>query len=46
VHAAWQKGELGRTRSWIEKMKVRLVAGAVLVVLAGVVIWRRRRAKR
>ena len=26
VHAAWQDGALGRTRSWIEKMKLRLVA--------------------
>jgi hypothetical protein len=46
VHAAWQDGSLGRTRSWIEKMKVRLVAGGMLVVLLGVVVWRRRRVKK
>ena len=46
VHAAWQDGELGRTRSWIEKMKLRLVAGAALVGLAVIVVWRRRRARR
>jgi hypothetical protein len=46
VHAAWQDGELGRTRSWIEKMKLRLVAGAVLVGLVGIVVWRRRRARK
>jgi hypothetical protein len=46
VHAAWQDGSLGRTRSWMEKMKVRLVIAGVLVVLAGVVIWRRRRARK
>jgi hypothetical protein len=46
VHAAWQDGELERTRSWMEKMTLRLVGGAVLVVLAGVVVWRRRRAKK
>jgi hypothetical protein len=46
VHSAWQDGQLGRTRSWMEKMKFRLVAGGVLVLLAGIVIWRRRRTKR
>jgi hypothetical protein len=47
VHAAWEGGELGRTRSWMETMKVRLAILVVLVVLAGgVVVWRRRRAKK
>jgi hypothetical protein len=46
VHAAWQDGSLGRTRSWMEKMKLRLVIAGALVVLAGVVLWRRRRAKK
>jgi hypothetical protein len=46
VHAAWQDGELERTRSWMEKMTLRLVGAGVLVVLAGVVVWRRRRAKK
>jgi hypothetical protein len=46
VYAAWQDGSLDRTRSWIEKMKVRLVGAAVLLALAGIVVWRRRRARR
>jgi hypothetical protein len=46
VYAAWQDGSLNRTRSWIEKMRLRLVVAAALVVLAGVVIWRRRRARK
>jgi hypothetical protein len=46
VHAAWQDGSLGRTRSWMEKMKVRLVIAGVLVVLGSVVLWRRRRRKK
>jgi hypothetical protein len=44
VHAAWQDGSLERTRSWIEKMTLRVVGVAVVVVLAGIVVWRRRRA--
>ncbi len=35
VHAAWQDGSLGRTRSWIEKMKLRLVAGGHVSGAAG-----------
>lgn len=46
VYAAWQDGSLNRTRSWIEKMRLRLVVAAALVVLAGVVVWRRRRARK
>jgi hypothetical protein len=46
VHAAWKDGSLGRTRSWMEKMKLRLALAGVLVVVAGVVLWRRRRAKK
>jgi hypothetical protein len=44
VHAAWQDGSLERTRSWMEKMTLRVVGAAALVVLAGVVVWSRRRA--
>jgi hypothetical protein len=44
VHAAWQDGSLERTRSWMEKLTLRVVGAAVVVVLAGVVVWRRRRA--
>jgi hypothetical protein len=43
VHAAWQDGSLERTSSWIRKMTLRLVGTTALVLLAGVVLWRRRR---
>jgi hypothetical protein len=49
VHAAWQdgangaNGSLERTRSWVETMTLRLTGVAVL---AGIVVWRRRRARR
>jgi hypothetical protein len=46
VYAAWQDGSLERTRSWVEKMTLRLVGVVALVVLAGVVLWRRRRARK
>ncbi len=46
VYAAWQDGSLNRTRSWMEKMRLRLVVAAALVVLAGVVVWRRRHARK
>jgi hypothetical protein len=46
VHAAWQDGSLERTRSWVQKMMLRLVGASALVVLTGVVVWRRRRAKK
>jgi hypothetical protein len=46
VHAAWQDGSLERTRSWMEKMTLRLVGVAVIVVLAGVVVWKRRRSRK
>jgi hypothetical protein len=46
VHAAWQDGSLERTRSWMEKMTLRLVGAAALVVLAGIAMWRRRRARK
>jgi hypothetical protein len=44
VRAAWQDGSLERTRSWMERMTLRLISAGVLVaVLAGVAVWRRRR---
>jgi hypothetical protein len=46
VYAAWQEGSLERTRSWMEKMTLRLVGAAAVVVLAGVVVWTRRRARK
>ena len=46
VHAAWQDGSLERTRSWMQRITLRLVgAGALIAVLVGVSVWRRRRAK-
>jgi len=46
VYAAWQDGSLERTRSWMEKMTLRLVAVAAVAVLGGIVLWRRRRARK
>jgi len=53
VHAAWAdgangaNGSLERTRSWMERMTLRLAAVAAAAVLVGVVVvWRRRRARR
>jgi hypothetical protein len=44
VHSAWQDGSMVRTQSWMEKMTLRLVGAAALLALAGVVVWRRKRA--
>jgi hypothetical protein len=46
VHAAWKQGSLERTTSWLHKMTLRLIGVAAVALLAGVVIWRRRRAGR
>jgi hypothetical protein len=46
VHAAWQDGSLERTRSWIEKMTLRFAFAGALIVVAGVLVWRRRRARK
>ena len=47
VHAAWQDGSLGRTRSWMETMRLRLIgAGVALVVVVGLAIWQRRRTRK
>jgi len=46
VYTAWQDGSLERTRSWIEKMILRAVLVGAVVVVAGVVIWRRRRKRK
>jgi hypothetical protein len=43
VHTAWKDGSLERTPSWIRKMTLRLVGVTALAVLAGLVVWRRRR---
>jgi hypothetical protein len=46
VQAAWQDGSLERTRSWMQKMTTRLIGVGVLVALAGIVVWRRRGARK
>jgi hypothetical protein len=46
VHVAWQDGKLERTRSWVETMTLRLAGVAAMVLLAGIVVWRRRRARK
>ena len=43
VHAAWRDGSLERTQSWIRKMTLRMAGVAGLGLLAGIVLWRRRR---
>jgi hypothetical protein len=45
VYKAWQDGSLERTRSWMERMTLRLVGAAALLVLAGIVVWKRRRVR-
>ena len=45
VHAAWQDGSLERTRSGIQKMIGRLIGVGVVVLLGGILLWRRRRAR-
>jgi len=46
VHAAWKDGSLTRTRSWMEKMTLRLALAGGPIVVIGIVVWRRRRAKK
>jgi hypothetical protein len=46
VYVAWQDGSLERTRSWIEKMTSRLAIGGAVVVLVGIALWSRRRARK
>jgi len=43
VHAAWQDGSLERTPSWVRKVTLRIVGVAAIGLLAGIVLWRRRR---
>ena len=46
VHAAWQDGSLQRTRSWKQRMILRMIGVAAWVGVAGILIWRRRRLKK
>jgi hypothetical protein len=43
VHDAWQDGSLERTPSWIRKITGRVIGVAAIALLAGLVVWRRRR---
>jgi hypothetical protein len=43
VHVAWQDGSLERTPSCIRKVTLRVVGATALGMLAGIVVWRRRR---
>jgi hypothetical protein len=45
VYAAWQDGTLERTRSWRERMTLRLGVVFVAAVLGGIVVWRRRQVR-
>ena len=43
VHAALQDGSLERTPSWIRRTTLRITGVAAFVLLAGIVVGRRRR---
>lgn len=45
VQTAWRNGSLERTQSWIKKWTARLVGVSAVVLLAGVIVVRRRRAR-
>ena len=45
VQTAWHNGSLERTQSWINKWSARLVGVSVVVLLAGIIVARRRRAR-
>jgi hypothetical protein len=45
VQTAWRDGELERTPSWMKKMTLRAVGVAAMGLLAGIVLWRRRRGR-
>lgn len=43
VRAAWQDGSLERTPTWVRRMLLRMIGAAAVLLLAGLVLWRRRR---
>jgi hypothetical protein len=45
VKVAWEEGSLERTPSWIRKMATRVIGAAALLLLVGIVLWRRQRRK-
>jgi hypothetical protein len=46
VHAAWQDGSLQRTRSWKQRMILRMIGVAAWAGVVGILVWRRRRARK
>jgi hypothetical protein len=44
VKSAWDSGELERTLPWVRRMILRVIGTAAVLLLAGLVLWRRRRA--
>ncbi|MEO6982379.1 MAG: hypothetical protein ABI072_04610 [Edaphobacter sp.] len=46
VRAAWQDGSLERTPSWIQKMTRRAIGVGAVLLVVGIVVVRRRRARR
>ncbi|WP_035347550.1 hypothetical protein [Edaphobacter aggregans] len=44
VKAAWDDGSLERTPTWMRRMILRALAAAAVLLLAWLVLWRRRRA--
>jgi hypothetical protein len=43
VKSAWQDGSLERTPTWMRRMLLRAIGAAAVLLLAGFVLWRRRR---
>jgi hypothetical protein len=43
VKSAWQDGSLERTPTWMRRMLLRTIGAAAVLLLAGLVLWRRRR---
>jgi hypothetical protein len=46
VYAAWQDGTLDRTRSWMERITLRLMAVTAAAMLVGIAVWRRSRTRK
>jgi hypothetical protein len=44
VKSAWDSGELERTLPWVRRMMLRVIGTALVLLLAGLVFWRHRRA--
>jgi hypothetical protein len=46
VYAAWQDGTLDRTRSWMDRIRLRLMAVTAAAMLVGIAVWRRSRTRK